>query len=155
MPYDPKEPIIFPHITKYQILSQSLLNKPDTMSYQNHLSDTDITPPSSPRSITNNTSPHNYEDMSHPTSNYNVPQDIDDSHHGNFFYDDMRQNPLSFSSSQFIQSQPTTPLQIFPRVADSSHTFFPQFPRRNSTPLTHRCNSTPYNLRHLPHTNYH
>ena len=76
-------------------------------------------------------------------------------HHDCSYYDDMQDNPLSFSSSHFTQPQPVNPLQFFPRVADSSHTFFLQSPRRNSTPLIRRCNSTPYNLRHLPHTNYH
>ena len=49
-----------------------------------------------------------------------------------------------FSSSQVTQYQPTT--QIFPRVADSSHTFLPRSPRRNKIPLTRRRNSIPYNL---------
>ena len=67
----------------------------------------------------------------------------------------MQDNPLYLSTSQVTQSQPTTPIQIFPRVADSAHTFFPQCPRRNSTPLNRRRNSTPYTLRHLPHTDFH
>ena len=92
--------------------------------------------------------------MSHLTSNYNVHQHFDVSHHDSSYYDDMQHN-LHFSSSQVTQSQPTTPLQIFPRVADSSHTFFPQSLHHNSTQLTHRRNSTPYNLRHLPYTRYH
>ena len=67
----------------------------------------------------------------------------------------MQDNLLYFSSSQITQSQPTTPLQTFPRVADSSHTLFPQSPRRSKTSLTLRRNSTPYNLCIQPHTNYH
>ena len=53
LPYYPKEPFIFPHITKYKFLSPTLLNNPDSISYQNHLSDADITPPSSPQSVIN------------------------------------------------------------------------------------------------------
>ena len=93
--------------------------------------------------------------MSPLSSNYNVSKPIDNSQHDTSYYNDMQDNSLCFSSSQTTQSQLTTPVQIFPRVADSTHTFFPQSPRQSSTPLTRRRNSTPCNLRHLPHTNCH
>ena len=128
--YYPKEPIIFPHITKYQLLSSSFLNNPDSMSNQSHLSDTDITHPSS-QSIINDNSPPIQEDMSQLTSNCNVPQHFDDSYHDSSYCDDMQDNPFYVSSSKNTQSQPTTQLQIFPRVAGLSYTFFPQSPRRN------------------------
>ena len=125
------------------------------MSYQNHLSDTDITPPLSPQSVINDNSPPNYEDMSHLTSNFNVPRHIDNSHLDSSYYDDIQDSPLYFSYLQVTQPQPTTPLQFFPRVADSSHAFFPQSPLRNSVSIIRRRISTPYNPRHHPHTNYH
>ena len=125
------------------------------MSCKNHLPDTDITPPSSPQSDTNNNSPPNYEDPSPLSSNYNVSQTLDDSRCDTSHYGDMQDNTLYLSPSQVTQSQPTTPIQIFRRVADSAHTLFPQSPRRHRTPLNRRRNSIPNTLRHLPHTTYH
>ena len=47
--------------------------------------------------------------MTESSSNYDESQ-----------YEDMQENPLYISS----QSQPNTPIQIYPRVGDSSHSFF-------------------------------
>ena len=80
------------------------------MSCKNHLSDTDITPLSSPQSDKNNNSPPNYEDPSPLSSNYNVSQPLDDSRYDTSHYDDMQDNPLHLSPSKVTQSQPTTPI---------------------------------------------
>ena len=93
------------------------------MSCKNYLSDTEITPPSFPQSDTHN-SPPNYDNPSPLSSNFNVSQPLDDSRYDTSHYDDMQDSPLYLSPSKATQSQPTTPIQLFPRVADTAHTFF-------------------------------
>ena len=72
----------------------------------------------------------------------------------------MQENPLYISS----QPQSDNQNQIYPRVADTNHSFFPQSPIANNNQKSiHdnpfddkllRQNRTPYNLRKLPYTNY-
>ena len=127
----PKEPFIFPYIQDYKLLTPSLINNPDNFSYQDDLSDDELSSqPPSPQPDFNDL------DMSKFSSNY------DDSQY------DMQENPLYISS----QSQPDNQIQIYPRVGDTNHSFFPQSNPFDDNSLRH--NRTPYNLRNLPHTNY-
>ena len=82
------------------------------MSCKNHLSDTDIAPPSSPQSGTNNNSPPNYEDLSPLSSNYNVSQPIDDSRYDTPHYDDMQDNPLHFPPHELHNLNPRLQFKV-------------------------------------------
>ena len=157
---------MFPYIQNYKF-NPSLINNPDTTNYQDNLSDDEtfsqspllssITPPpsssSKPPPLSNSSHDFNDFDTSKFSSNYDDLQ-----------YDDMQENPLYISS----QPQSNNQNQIYPRVADTNHSFFPQSPITNtndsflpqkgiSCPFDDkslRQNKTPYNLRKLPYTNY-
>ena len=123
------------------------------MSYQKHLSDKEvlqpyITQPSSQQSGINDNSSPNYEDMSHLTSNYYIPQHIDDSHHDRSYYDDMQGNPLYFFLLKSHNLNPQLHFKFFP--VSLTHISFPQFHCRNSTSLPCRRNITPYNSPQSP-----
>ena len=178
LPYYPKEPIIFPYIKHYHS-TPSLINNPDTDSYQDtfsqfssldlqHNSNSSQTPPSSKSKHFNSFPPSipNYQNLSHYSSlqdhldhipSYTTKPLQSSSSQDNFdntidSHDsdfEMLPNPICYSNSS-----PNSFPQFFPRVADSPDTSSSSLLESLNEPTYQRAPHSPYNLRSLPPRRY-
>ena len=178
LPYYPKEPIIFPYIKHYHS-TPSLINNPDTDSYQDtfsqfssldlqHNSNSSQTPPSSKSKHFNSFPPSipNYQNLSHysslqdhldhipfsttkPLQSSSSQDNLDNTIDSHDSDFEMLPNPIYYSNSS-----PNSFPQFFSRVADSPDTSSSSLLESPNEPTYQRAPHSPYNLRSLPPRHY-
>ena len=178
LPYYPKEPIIFPYIKHYHS-TPSLINNPDTDSYQDtfsqfssldlqHIFNSSQTPPSSTSKHFNSFPPSipNYQNLSHysslqdhldhipssttkPLQSSSSQDNLDNTIDSHDSDFEMLPNPIYYSNSS-TNSFP----QFFPRVADSPDTSSSSLLESPNESTYQRAPHSPYNLRSLPPRHY-